>query len=177
VDETRAFVGDGVGEMLQRAAGNQMDEQQQKECLALFAAYYTEHQADTTKPYDGIEDLFRELKRRGCKIGVVSNKTDLNVKMLCESFFPDTVDMAIGETAGVRRKPEPDEIFAAMKALGSRAEETVMGGDSVTDVCSAAAAGVLGVAATWGYQERSVLEEAGAKIFIDKPEELLDVLL
>ena len=71
-----------------------------------------------TKPYDGIMELLDALKEQGIKLAVVSNKADYAVKSLCEQYFPGVFDEAVGERAGIARKPAPDMLRAAMKEIG-----------------------------------------------------------
>jgi phosphoglycolate phosphatase len=48
-------------------------------------------------------------------------------------------------------------------------------GDSEVDIQTAKKAGMLAVGCSWGYRSREVLEEAGADVIVDKPEELLSL--
>ena len=52
-----------------------------------------------------------KLKVSGYKMAIVSNKIDPAVKELNNRFFSEYVDVAIGEKAGIKRKPAPDEVF------------------------------------------------------------------
>ena len=82
----------------------------------------------------------------------------------------------MGEKAGIRRKPAPDTVLAAMEALGVTKEETVYVGDSEVDVMTARAAGVPCISVTWGFRDRDVLEEAGAETFADTCDALWQLL-
>ena len=58
-----------------------------EETFAEFKKYYGEHCLDHTKPYPDIMHLLTELKARGVKTAIVSNKLDSAVKELDERFF------------------------------------------------------------------------------------------
>ena len=71
-----------------------------------------------TDLYPGIADLLHELKTAGYKIAIVSNKLQGGVDELYRHYFQDTVQVAVGERAGVRRKPAPDMVEIALQELG-----------------------------------------------------------
>ena len=59
----------------------------------------------------------KRLKTKGYKMAIVSNKIDSAVKELNDRFFSDSISVAIGEKNGIRRKPAPDTVFAALKLI------------------------------------------------------------
>ena len=104
VDEVRMMVGNGVRKLMERAIPDGAANPYFDETFATFRHHYMEHQLDTTRPYDGIIETLQELKRRGCRTAVVSNKFDAATKSLCNHFFSGLIDVAIGENeaAGIR---------------------------------------------------------------------------
>ena len=141
-----------------------------------FLEHYNAHHSDNTKPYAGIMELLEQLAQRGYRMGVVSNKIHRDTDELREQWFGDSIKLAIGVTDALPKKPAPDMVFAALEALGAQASEAVYVGDSEPDVQIAKNAGCTGVAVTWGFRTREVLEEQGPDYIIDAPQELLDVL-
>ena len=117
--------------------------------------------------------MLKELKQRGMKIAVVSNKPDEAVKILCKEYFGEYVDVAIGATENMARKPAPDALLKAMDELGVTKEEVMYIGDSDVDIATSKNAGVRFVAVTWGFRGREFLMEHGAKELIALPMELL----
>ena len=81
--------------------------------------------------------------------------------------------MAIGEQPGIRRKPAPDMVSAALTQLGSNADESVYVGDSEVDLETARNAGIPCISVLWGFRDRDFLIQKGAKTIIEKPEDLL----
>jgi len=144
------------------------------ECIAVYRARYTEHWNDKTRPYDGILPLLATLKEMGIGIGIASNKFDSAVKELARLHFGPLVDIAVGEGGDIRKKPLPDSIFAAMRALGATPEETLYVGDSDTDVFTGRNAGVFTVSVLWGFRDEDCMREAGGEHFITRPEEILE---
>ena len=74
IDSVRTFVGNGVGKLIERAVPEGIGNIQYESVLATFRKHYMDHSLDTTKPYPGIEDMLRELRSKGCRVAVVSNK-------------------------------------------------------------------------------------------------------
>ena len=173
-EEVRAFVGNGIVKLMERAVGIP-NHPNLAEIVAEFKRYYKEHCTDYTKPYEGITPLLQTLKEKGIKTAVVSNKADFAVKMLAKDYFDGLLLAAVGENeeGGVRKKPAPDSLFFVMEALGATAEETVYIGDSETDVATAKNAGVACISVTWGFRDRDLLIESGATTFVDEPKEIL----
>ena len=172
-DEIRRFVGNGARNLIACVVPGGESNPVFELTLTIYKNYYEYHCKDNTKPYDGTIQMLKELKRRGMKIAVVSNKPDDAVKILCKEYFGDYVDVAIGATENMARKPAPDALLKAMEELGVTKEETMYIGDSDVDITTAENAGVRFVAVTWGFRGREFLKEHGAKELIALPMELL----
>ena len=175
VDDVRRFVGNGVRKLMERAVPDGADNPRFDAAFATFRQHYMAHSLDTTRPYEGIPEALEALKARGCHLAVVSNKMMAATQELCRHFFPDTIEVAIGEdeAAGIRRKPAPDTVFAALKALGVGKENAVYVGDSDVDIQTACNAGLPCISVLWGFRDRDFLLQNGAETFISTPSELL----
>ena len=175
VDDVRRFVGNGVRKLMERAVPDGADNPRFDAAFATFRQHYMAHSLDTTRPYEGIPEALEALKARGCHLAVVSNKMMAATQELCRHFFPDTIEVAIGEdeAAGIRRKPAPDTVFAALKALGVGKENAVYVGDSDVDIQTACNAGLPCISVLWGFRDRDFLISHGAQTFITHPAELL----
>lgn len=166
--EIREMVGNGARVLIAKAvpAGAEVEP-----VLSCFQEYYQGHCRIRTKPYDGIEAAMERLGR-DYPLAIVSNKPDGAVKKLCAEYFPGIY--AQGEQPGCLRKPAPDMLRIAMEKIG--AERCIYVGDSEVDVLTARNAGVPCLSVTWGFRDRSVLEEAGADWFCHDPECLPDAI-
>jgi phosphoglycolate phosphatase len=174
--EVRQSVGNGIRNLIAKSLPNGESNPKFDAVFEAFRAHYAEHCEDKTKPYAGVPELLARLKALGIKMAIVSNKADFAVRQLAARYFGETIPVAIGESADVRKKPAPDSVFAALESLGSRPEEAVYIGDSEVDVLTAANAGLACVCVSWGFRERETLVEAGAKLIADTPEELREIL-
>ncbi len=172
-EEVRSFVGNGIQKLVERALGARAE--LLNEALEKFKSHYAVHCADETKAYDGVMPLLSELKRRGVKTAVLSNKADFAVKKLASEYFGGLLLSAVGENegAGIRKKPAPDALFAVMKELDAAQENTLYVGDSEVDIQTAQNAGVDCLCVTWGFRDRAFLQEQGGKLFVDEPMDIL----
>lgn len=172
IEEIRSFVGDGLLMLVKRALPKETDEVTIQMILSEQKAYYKEHCADKTKPYEGIIELLEEMKRVGIKLAVVSNKADYAVQILCEQYFPGIFHMAVGEKETVRKKPAPDAVYAVLKELQTEKENAVYIGDSEVDIATAQNAGMEAILVSWGFRDIDFLKEHGAKHIVTTTSEL-----
>ena len=174
--EIRAFLGNGIRNLIEKSVPQDTKTALTDKVFQAFKAYYLEHSLDFTAPYEGIRELLAILKKRGVKMGIISNKVDAAVQQLNRQFFETYMDIAIGEREGVRRKPAPDSLLFAMEALNATAETTLYVGDSEVDYETAKAAHLRCALVTWGFRDESELRTLNADFYINKAEELLELV-
>ena len=180
LDDVRRFVGNGVRLLMERAVPDGAQHPQFEAVFATFRQHYMEHSLDTTRPYDGIVETIHELKMRGCRLAVVSNKMMAATQELVAHFFPE-IEVAIGEheAAGIRKKPAPDTVFEALRQLGlvvgGETADTVYVGDSDVDIATARNSGLPCISVLWGFRDKPFLLEHGATTFVSTPQELLTI--
>ena len=180
LDDVRRFVGNGVRLLMERAVPDGAQHPQFEAVFATFRQHYMEHSLDTTRPYDGIVETIHELKQRGCRLAVVSNKMMAATQELVAHFFPE-IEVAIGEheAAGIRKKPAPDTVFEALRQLGlvvgGKTADTVYVGDSDVDIATARNSGLPCISVLWGFRDKPFLLEHGATTFVSTPQELLTI--
>lgn len=174
IDEVRQFVGNGVKKLMERAIPGGLDNYKFDKTYADFRQHYMQHNLDTTKPYDGVMEMLEELRKRGKKVAVVSNKFYAATQELCRHFFGDLVPVAIGEREDIRKKPAPDTVLEAMRQLGVTAERAVYIGDSDVDIDTARNSGMPCISVLWGFRDKEFLLEHGATTLVSTPEEILE---
>ena len=184
--DTRRYLGNGVRNLVNRSveqACPMADEALKERVFEIFRAYYVAHSMDKTAPYRGIPEMLKECKKRGLFTAIVSNKLAPAVIDLHKAFFADSIDVAIGETPTVKRKPAPDMVDEAIRQLsllhGRSIEksECVYVGDSEVDLQTAKNSDLPCIAVSWGFRDRDYLVEQGAKTIIDCPDELFEHIL
>ena len=144
--------------------------------LADFKEYYSAHIDVHTRPYPGMQELLRELQAKGVKMAVASNKFQEGTEHLIREFFPDIQFVAIlGNRPGYPLKPDPEIVREVLAKAAARSggedgngdkdyapdligpEDTIMVGDSPTDMRTAANGGIDAVAVSWGYRTEEEL--------------------
>lgn len=178
LEEIRNFVGNGVSKLIERALPKGKDNPDFEKCLTTFKKHYSENMYNKTKPYNGIIKMLTDLKKRGCKIAVVSNKFDAAVKELCRKYFDNLVDIAIGEDEahGIKKKPAPDTVNKVLELFSAEKSNSVYVGDSDVDIMTAKNSGLACVSVSWGFRDVEFLKNHGAEIIINNPEQILGYL-
>lgn len=176
LEEVRQFVGNGLRNLMTKAVEGGESHPRFEEVFAFFREYYKNNCNHKTAPYEGIMELLKELKGRGIKMAIVSNKIDAGVKELNEKFFAEYIDIAIGEREGIRRKPAPDSLQEVMRELGIAKEHVLYVGDSDVDIETAANADIRCISVSWGFRDEAFLIAHGAAVMIERPLELLAYL-
>lgn len=176
VDAVRRMVGEGQVKLIERA----LPADRQDLCetvLGEFRAHYIEDPIKKSKLYPGVKELVTQLRERGYRLSVLSNKPDVPTKrIVAELFAPGTFEYVFGERQGVPRKPDPAaalEIAAAMKVPPA---ECAFVGDTAIDMKTSVNAGMFGIGVLWGFRGREEIEAAGSKALANRAEELLEYL-
>ena len=178
IEEIRTFVGNGVAKLIERAIPDGKNNPNFDKCLDIFKQHYSINKYNKTAPYNNIINLLIELKEKNYKIAVVSNKFDLAVKELCEKYFPNLIDIAIGENEaeGINKKPAPDTVNLVLQQLGLTSNQAIYVGDSDVDILTAKNSNMPCISVTWGFRDREFLVNNNAQIIINTPKEIIDYL-
>jgi len=172
--EVRSFLGNGAKHLITNSLPNGCSSDIILSTYKCFKSHYILHSMDTTKPYDGIIELLDNIKRHNFKTGIISNKPDKAVQHLYKKYFRKYIDIAIGETEGIKRKPYPDMIIKALHLLNSSPQDSIYIGDSEVDIATALNSELRCISVSWGYRDRKFLESHNASIIIDKPSNLFN---
>ena len=167
VDQVRFMVGNGIPKLIERAIPNGRDNPKFDEILKEYIAYYEEHSAIKTRPYDGIVDAVKALRKSGVKIAVNTNKVEAAALDLVAKYFPDCFDIVSGSRPGLPPKPAPDGVYEILKRAGidgkSQGQKAVFIGDSDVDLQTGINAGLDVIGVDWGFRGKDFLLEHGAR--------------
>ena len=178
IEEVRQFVGNGVAKLIERAIPEGKNNPNFEKCLAIFKENYAQNMYNKTAPYNGIIEMLSNLKSKGIKIAVVSNKFDFAVKEFCKKYFEGFIDFAAGENEaqGIKKKPAPDTVISVLNEFNFASEDAVYVGDSDVDIMTAKNSKMPCISVTWGFRDEKFLLENGATILINAPSEIYNHL-
>ncbi len=137
-------------------------EERIREILSVYRPWYDSHCDILTAPYPGVSEMMEKLQAAGVKQAVISNKQDSAVRRLAAQHFPGLLETAVGESATVRKKPNPDAVLAALAQMGVDRADAVYIGDTEVDLRTAENAGLPCVLVGWGFRTEEELKAAGA---------------
>jgi phosphoglycolate phosphatase len=170
------FVGDGIEILMQRAlraaTDREPDVSQVGACVDLMIEEYEHHLFDASHLYPGVRETLDALHR--AKMGLITNKLEALARRVLQGFGLDHhFSVVMGGDSLPQRKPDPAPLRAAMIRCGALPCETVMVGDSRTDILAGKAAGVTTCGLSSGFRGREELQAAGSDVIIDEFSELL----
>ena len=180
-EDFRKIVGDGADtqmrRMLTRVKGT-FTEEELSHLRTIYDGYYAADPTDRIQPYDGMMDTLQQLHAKGIRLAVLSNKPHAWTVSIIQTMFGDKLfDCYYGQRAGIPKKPAPDGALRIAEELGVPAKECLYIGDTNTDMKTGAAAGMDTAGALWGFRDRRELEENHAVYILEKPTELLGIVL
>lgn len=179
-EELLCFINRGarlfVGRSLPEGSVKDFNDPLVDRALEVYGRHYAECCLDKTHPFDGVPEAVNELKSRGVKVSVLSNKQDAFVKETIAKLYPGVFDTVHGQL-DLPEKPDPAPALQIAEELGVLPSECAFIGDSDIDIKTGVNSGMLPVGVTWGYRSEECLLDAGAKLIIHFPADLPDSLI
>ena len=130
-----------------------LDDAARDALLPPFLARYAEALAVDSAPFAGVPALLDALDAHGVRWGVVTNKPEALAKGVVAGLgWASRCAVLVGGDTLPQRKPDPAPLYLACERLGVEPGLTIYVGDDERDVQAARAAGMLSVAALWGYR-------------------------
>ena len=177
VDETKALIGEGSTRLIEKALsplGAKAGERAVSAASKRFLDGYAKHLTHHSTLYAGVKETLWKLS--AFDKAVLSNKREaLSKKLLQDLGIYGAFALIAGSDTTSARKPSPEAVRHVLKAIGAKPREAVMVGDSPYDIEAARGAGVMSVAVTYGYRDRSLLTDADH--MIDSLDELVPLML
>lgn len=174
----RRFVGNGVVNLVRRAAPPGLADAELRELVQAGRAEYARRWDAKSRPYPGIPEMLDALARGGVRLALLSNKPDEFTARIAERFYASwPLNPARGAREGVPLKPDPAAALDVAEELGLTPGEILFAGDSDVDVRTARNAGMFAAGVLWGFRDADELAAAGADKLFATPEDLARFIL
>jgi phosphoglycolate phosphatase len=179
MEETKQFVGNGAPKLIERAfraTGEPVEAGEIDLLTQEFLAFYDGHEADDTRPYEGVMETLGILKEKGVRMALCTNKPQTPTDNLLNNLeMTDFFEVVLGGDQLERKKPDPQMIHWVLDQMKVPVDKAIMIGDSPNDIDAAKNANMRNVAVSYGYRKVSV-EALKADTVIDQFPQLLDIL-
>ena len=171
--EVSPLVGDGVPTLVARAfAACGGGDAEAAAALPRYIEIYEANATVLTRPYPGVRETLEELRRRGYRNAVCTNKLQQATMTVLKGLdLAPLFDAVAGGDRYPVRKPNPGHLLGLIDELGGSPGRAVMIGDSENDAAVAHAAAVPLVMMRYGYS-RVAPETLGAAAVLDHFAEL-----
>jgi len=145
--------------------------------IGTYRTYNLEHHDRMVTVYPGIFEAVQSIRSAGIRTGLVTSKNRQGaLRGLRLAKLETMMDVLVCADEVQNPKPHPEPVEKAVKLLGGITRETIYVGDSIHDMQSGRAAGVLTAAALWGPFGRSHLNGAAPDFWLEEPEDLRTLL-
>ena len=172
--EYQGYIGNGARLLVQRMLAPKDRPAYEEQVYANYMRIYEGLCAQGCNPFPGVLDMLRTLQKAGFLTAVISNKPDSQTRLVWESTFGNTLDLARGQLEGVPTKPDPAGPREVLRRLDGVCAAYI--GDSEVDMQTGKNCGFYTIGVTWGMKPREMLLENGADALADSVEELAALL-
>lgn len=178
IEEGQPYISTGVAGLIKIGFGLERDEGQSVELQKRLVDYYSKNMTEHTVLFDGMENLLARIESQGMQWGVVTNKsTVLTLPLLKMLGLFDHAACVVCRDTTAEAKPSPMPMHHACEVAGITAETTLYVGDALTDMQAANSAGMISIAARYGYlMDKADADRWQADGFVDHPSEIADWL-
>jgi phosphoglycolate phosphatase len=176
--DVRKFVGNGIHRLIELAVPEYASGKDIETAYSLFIEHYNSNCCNKTYPYDGVISMLNTLKVKGFKTAILSNKADSAVKLICNYYFNDLIDIGLGSRNNIAKKPAPDAVFEIMDMMQCSSSDIIYVGDSEVDYYTAQNSGIDCILVSWGFRDPSILKALSSDVLIaNSSDELLKYIL
>ena len=176
VEKYRYFVGNGIPKLIERIMPQGSSQAQLEKTYKLFSDYYEVHKCDKTAPYEGMVELLDQIRGKGIKTAVATNKAHCFAVEIVNSYFGDRFEIIIGQSDGRPKKPDPASVLEIQQAWEFDKNDILYVGDSGVDMLTAKNGGFDSCGVLWGFRDRQELLREGAVYLASDADELLNCI-
>ena len=177
----RNWVGNGVERLVRRALIGKLDGEPEEadfqRAYPIFLDLYADNTSKRSLLYPGVREGLDWLSAAGYPLGCVTNKAaQFTLPLLKDLGVIDRFAIVISGDTLPKKKPDPLPLLHAAEHFGVAAADSLMIGDSVSDVKAARAAGFKVICMSYGYNHGQDIREAQPEAVIDSMVELKGLL-
>lgn len=177
-ERVRAIIGSGAKKLIADALPEKLSDEEFIIRLEEYNRIYNASGSPKTKLFSGIDKVLTELKNRGYKLAVLSNKPQPSTDKVYEKYLKQfDFDFIAGQSEKIKCKPDPSGALYILDKLGVKPENAYLVGDGETDVMAAINASITGVCALWGNRTKAQLQAVGGRVFAENPSDVLKIIL
>lgn len=176
--DLRPMVGTGARGMVGVAFGEQPGSPRFEALKDAFLARYAERLLSQTRVFDAMGPVLDHLDAGGIPWGIVTNKAMRFTEPLTQGLgLVARARVLIAGDTTPHAKPHPAPLLEAAHRAGVAPARCAYVGDDLRDMVAARAAGMLALAAAWGYLgDGEPVSAWGADQVLESPAALLDWL-
>lgn len=152
-----SYIGEGAASLIKRCLTGELDGEPDADLFAkghdLFFKYYAQNTAES-RPYPNVVEGVVALKKAGYRLACVTNKPEsFTIPLLAANDVLQYFEIVVSGDTLPKKKPDPDQLFYICEKLGVSIKDTVLIGDSKTDVAAAHNAGCYVFTVPYGYNQ------------------------
>lgn len=155
--QIESYIGEGAQTLIRRCISANIQSEPDaalfERAQTLFFAHYAEN-VTQSKPYAGVVEALTVLQHQGLKLACVTNKPErFTLPLLDKSGLLDFFEVVVSGDTLPKKKPDPIQLRYICAKFNVLEAESMLVGDSLTDVAAAHAAGCYIVTVPYGYNQ------------------------
>jgi phosphoglycolate phosphatase len=168
------YIGNGAVKLIERSLGRQVERERLMDYVTQFKEIYGENLHNRSRVYEGIPEVLDAMAGQGIKLSILSNKPQFLTEKVASYYLSEwPFHPVFGQREEVPRKPDPAGAFEIAERMDLEPEKILFVGDSINDILTARAAGMIPVGVSWGYGRLTDEAVGEDYLIVDKPSELL----
>ncbi|MES2013630.1 MAG: phosphoglycolate phosphatase [Pseudomonadota bacterium] len=178
--QIESYIGEGAAVLIKRCLTGELDGEPDAALYAkahdLFFKYYAQNAAES-RPYPNVVAGVQALKQAGYRLACVTNKPEsFTMPLLAANDLLQYFELVVSGDTLPKKKPDPDQIFYICEKLGVAVADTLLIGDSKTDVAAASNAGCYIFTIPYGYNQGQKIEVSAVNALINNIGDALDFI-
>ncbi|MCZ6889811.1 MAG: HAD family hydrolase [Gammaproteobacteria bacterium] len=130
--------------------------------------------AARTTLFPGVEEVFRHVRAKNIRTGIVTRNCEKAVKMMFGDVH-DYCDALVARDHVEALKPDKRHMQLCLDMIGCQALDVAMVGDGASDMQAGKTMGMFCIGVLTGSSDRSRLIDAGADLVLDHVTQLVEI--